>query len=279
MSDLILDKYMNYIKEEKKLSENTVDAYVRDALQFKDYLNDNSKFNLLQTNKTVIITYLSYLQKKGKSVSTISRNLASLRCLYQYFLNNNLVFEDPTFNLKSPKAERKLPNVLNEDEIELLISLTNINTEKGIRDRAMILLIYTAGLRVSEVLDLNISDLNIYSGLLKLREDNMNRVLPLNELALSNITEYLNKYRTDSSPDDPLFTNLNGARLTRQGIWKIFKKYNKLTGLDKDITPHILRHSFAIHMINNGVNLIKLQKMMGHSDLSTIQSYLLISDE
>lgn len=279
MPDLILDRYMNYIREEKKLSANTVDAYIRDVIQFNDYIKEHSKVNMLETNKTVIITYLSYLQKNGKAISTISRNLASLRCLYQYLLNNNFILEDPTFNLKSPKSERKLPNVLNEAEVGLLISQTNINTEKGARDKAMIQLIYSAGLRVTEILDLNLDDLNIESGLLRLRQENMSRILPLDKLAINSLVDYLEQYRTNSNKDEPLFTNLQGDKLTRQGIWKIFKQYNKMAGINKDITPHILRHSFAIHMLNSGVSLTKIQKMMGHSDLSTIQSYLLIAEE
>lgn len=279
MQDLILDKYKEYIKVEKKLSENTIDAYISDLDQFNEYLKQNSKLNLLETNKTVIITYLSYLQKQGKSVSTISRNLASLRGLYQFLLNNNYIYEDPTYNLKSPKKVRKLPNILNEDEIDLLISKTDINTEKGIRDKAMILLIYSAGLRVSEVIDLNIGDLNNDTGILKLRDDDMNRVFPLDELVLHTIFNYLEQYRIESTKDDPMFTNLNGTRLTRQGVWKIFKKYNKMIGLNKDITPHTLRHSFAICMLNKGISLIKLQKMMGHSDLTAIHSYLSIVGE
>lgn len=279
MPDLILDRYMNYIREEKKLSANTVDAYIRDVIQFNDYLKEHSKVNMLETNKTVIITYLSYLQKNGKAISTVSRNLASLRCLFQYLLNSNFILEDPTFNLKSPKSERKLPNVLNEAEVELLISQTNIKTEKGARDKAMIQLIYSAGLRVTEILDLNLEDLNIESGLLRLRQENMSRILPLDKLAINSLVYYLEEYRTDSHKDEPLFKNLQGDKLTRQGIWKIFKRYSKMAGINKDITPHILRHSFAIHMLNNGASLTKIQKMMGHSDLSTIQSYLLIAEE
>ena len=279
MTDLILDKYFDYIKEEKKLSDNTVDAYTRDIAQFDEYLENNSSYNLLNTNKTVIITYLSFLQRNGKAVSTISRNLASLRCLYQYLLNNNLIKEDPTFNLKSPKSEKKLPNVLNKDEIELLISQTNIETKKGARDRAMIKLIYSSGLRVSELLDLNIEDLNFDSGLLRLRKDDLNRVFPLDKTSLKGISYYLDTYRSDSSDDEPLFTNMHGDRLTRQGIWKIFKQYNKMSGLNKDITPHVLRHSFAIEMLNTGMSLLKLHKILGHSDLSTIQSYQIIQDE
>lgn len=279
MTQSILDNYMDYIKDERKLSINTVDAYIRDALQFNDYLKEHSKTDILETNKTVVITYLSYLQKNGKAISTISRNLASLRSLYQYLLNNNFVLEDPTFNLKSPKSERKLPSVLNEKEIKILLSQTNIKTEKGSRDRAMIQLIYSAGLRVTEVIDLNIDDLNIESSLLRVRQDNMSRILPLGKDALEFLMIYLEEYRAESKDDEALFTNLQGERLSRQGIWKIFKQYNKMAGINKDITPHILRHSFAIHMLNSGVSLVKIQKMMGHSDLSTIQSYLAISDE
>jgi len=278
MSELILEKYFNYIKEEKKLSVNTVEAYIRDVNQFSDYLKANSKYNILTINKTVIITYLSHLQKQGKAVSTISRNLASLRCLYQYLLNNNLISEDPTFNLKSPKSERKLPSVLNETEIEVLLSHINTDTEKGLRDRAMIQLIISAGLRVSEILDLNIEDINIDSGLLQIR-DNNHRIISLDDRTLKIIKSYIMKYRTNSSSSDPLFTNLYGERLTRQGIWKIFKHYNKVTGIKKNITPHTLRHSFVMHMLNKGVSLIKLQKMLGHSDISTIQSYLIYSDD
>lgn len=279
MAELILEKYIYYIKEERQLSTNTVDAYIRDTSQFNKYLKDNSKSNLLEINKTVIIRYLSYLQKNGKAASTISRNLASLRCLYQYLLNNNFISEDPTFNLKSPKGERKFPDILNEEEVEILISHTNTNSEKGLRDRAMIELIYSIGLRVSEILDLNIGDFDINSGLIKIREDEVSRILPLGDEAIKSLDNYLKKYRVDDNEDDPLFVNLNGVRLTRQGIWKIFKEYSKLIAIDKDITPHILRHSFAIHMLDKGVSLIKIQKMLGHSDLTTIQSYKLMSGE
>ncbi len=278
MQGFILDKYVAYIKEEKGLSKNTVDAYIRDLMQFKNYLEDNSGSNLLESNKTVIITYLSFLQKNGKAVSTISRNIASLRCLYQYLLNSNVISEDPTFNLKSPKSERKLPNVLSEDEINLLISHTNIDTEKGTRDKAMIQLIYCAGLRVTELIDISIEDFDEDIGILKLRDDN-SRVLTLNKLAISSIKDYLARYRKDATGGDPLFVNLQGSKLSRQGVWKIFKQYNKKMDIDKDITPHVLRHSFALNMLNKGVSLIKIQNMMGHSDISTLQSYLMISDK
>lgn len=274
MSDLLLENYFYYIKDEKKLAKNTVDAYARDLAQFRDYLGENSKYNLFNTNKTVIITYLSYLQRNEKSISTISRALSSLRSLYQYLLNNSLIIEDPTFNLKSPQSERKLPNFLNENEIDLLLSQTSMETQKGIRDRGMLELMYFNGLRVSEVIDLNIVDIDFNSGLIKLSKDNKNRVIALNKKAYNTIIDYLQQYRTNYSEDEPLFTNLNGLRLTRQGIWKIFKEYNRMAGLDEDTTPHTLRHSFAIHMLNNGTNLRKLQKIMGYGDLTAIQNYM-----
>lgn len=279
MQEMIIENYLYYIKDEKKLSDNTVDAYIRDISQFSDYLKDKGKYNLLNTNKTVIITYLSYLQKDGKSISTISRNLSSIRCLYQYLLNKNLIIEDPTFNLKSPQSERKIPNILSKDEINLLMSQAKIDTKKGIRDRAMLELMYYNGLRVSEVIDLNVVDLDMDSGLIKLWKDNNNRVIPLNGKTLKTIVDYLEQYRTNYAEDEPLFTNLNGSRLTRQGVWKIFKQYNKMAGLDDDITPHTLRHSFAIHMLNKGTSLTKLQKLMGYGDLSAIQNYMYLANE
>lgn len=279
MQEMIIENYLYYIKDEKKLSDNTVDAYIRDISQFSDYLKDKGKYNLLNTNKTVIITYLSYLQKDGKSISTISRNLSSIRCLYQYLLNKNLIIEDPTFNLKSPQSERKIPNILSKDEINLLMSQAKIDTKKGIRDRAMLELMYYNGLRVSEVIDLNVVDLDMDSGLIKLWKDNNNRVIPLNEKTFKTIVDYLEQYRTNHAEDEPLFTNLNGLRLTRQGVWKIFKQYNKMAGLDDDITPHTLRHSFAIHMLNKGTSLTKLQKLMGYGDLSAIQNYMYLANE
>lgn len=279
MQEMIIENYFNYIKDEKKLSDNTVDAYIRDISQFSDYLNDKGKYNLLNSNKTVIITYLSYLQRDGKSISTISRNLSSIRCLYQYLLNKNLIIEDPTFNLKSPQSKRKIPSILSKDEINLLMSQTKIDTKKGIRDRAMLELMYYNGLRVSEVIDLNIADLDMNSGLIELWKDNNNRVIPLNRKALKTIVDYLEQYRTNYTKDEALFTNLNGSRLTRQGVWKIFKQYNKMAGLDDDITPHTLRHSFAIHMLNKGTSLTKLQKLMGYGDLSAIQNYMYIANE
>ncbi len=279
MQEMIIENYLYYIKDEKKLSDNTVDAYIRDISQFSDYLKDKGKYNLLNTNKTVIITYLSYLQKDGKSISTISRNLSSIRCLYQYLLNKNLIIEDPTFNLKSPQSERKIPNILSKDEINLLMSQAKIDTKKGIRDRAMLELMYYNGLRVSEVIDLNVVDLDMDSGLIKLWKDNNNRVIPLNEKTFKTIVDYLEQYRTNYAEDEPLFTNLNGLRLTRQGVWKIFKQYNKMAGLDDDITPHTLRHSFAIHMLNKGTSLTKLQKLMGYGDLSAIQNYMYLANE
>lgn len=279
MAELILEKYIRYIKEERQLSSNTVDAYIRDALQFEEYLKSTSKSNLLEINKTIIIKYLSYLQREGKAVSTISRNLASLRCLYQYLLNNNFIPEDPTFNLKSPKPERKTPDVLKKEEVELLIDQTNINVEKGARDRAIIYLIYSIGLRVSEIIDLDIGDINLQAGLIKIRQEEAERVLPLAKKVLDTLEDYLTRYRANEDSDSPLFVNLYDERLTRQGVWKIFKQYSKQIDIDKDISPHILRHSFIVHMLDKGVSLIKIQKILGHSDLSTLQLYRYVSDD
>ncbi len=274
MSEILINKYFHYIKEERKFSKNTLDAYIRDIKQFKEYLEQKEISSILDINKTAIITYLLYLQNTGKANSTISRNLASLRCLYQYLLNNNYINEDPTFNLKSSKTERKIPNVLSNKEIDLLLSQPNTNNMKGCRDKAMIELMYATGLRVSQMLELNIKDLDIKSNLLYLEDGESSRVISIKASEVANVYEYIRKYRTDSLETEPLFINLYGDRLTRQGFWKILKQYSKKSGIKKTITPHTLRHSFAMHKLDSGVDIRKLQKILGHSDLSITEIYL-----
>lgn len=275
MSDNLIQKYFYYIKEERKFSQNTLSAYMQDIDQFRKYMENKNISSIIEINKTVILTYLLHLQTTGKANSTISRNLASLRCLFQYLLNHNLIKEDPTFNLKSSKTEKRIPNVLSKEEIRLLLSQPNIESLKGTRDRTMIQLICTTGLRVSQMLDLNIEDVDIDSSLIYLREDDNKRVIPLDNSILNNIMDYLKKYRENALKSDPLFINLYGERLTRQGFWKILRQYSKQSGINKVITPHTLRHSFAANMLNNGVDIRQVQQILGHSDLSTTETYLL----
>ncbi len=282
MSDRIMVDYLEYIKNEKKLRSNTLEAYIRDILQFKEYLIEHDIKEYKETTKTIIITYLMNLQKNGKATSTISRNLASIRCFFQYLLNKNMVNEDPTLNLKSPKTEKKIPSILTTEEVNLLLSQPKSNNFKGARDKAMLELLYAAGLRVSEIISLNIGDIDLELGLITVKEsDNNQRVIPVGTLALEALNLYMDTYRPSELGDnnEPLFINFSGSRLTRQGFWKIIKQYTKKSNIDKTITPHTLRHSFAVHLIENGADIKTVQEMLGHSDISTTNIYSFASDD
>lgn len=277
--DNIINGYLNYMKDEKKLTNNTLDAYIRDILRFKDYLKKRNVVDYISANKTTIITYLANLQKNGKSAATVSRKLASIRCFYQYLLNNRLIEEDPTLNLKSPKAEKKIPSILTEKEVGILLSQPKVDSFKGCRDKSMLELLYATGLRVSEIISLNIGDIDLELGILQVREESA-RSIPVGDMALESLKLYLENYRPnhDGLEDSALFINYRGNRLTRQGFWKIIKNYTSKTNINKKITPNTLRHSFAVHLIENGANIKTVQEMLGHTDLSTTQIYNFASD-
>lgn len=279
--DKIMDGYIDYMKNEKNLSDNTLDAYLRDILRFKDYVNKKDDEDYIRTNKTNIITYLTNLQRNGKSTSTISRNLASIRCFFQYLLNNQLIDEDPTLNLKSPKSRRKVPDILTEKEVELLLSQPKEDSIKGSRDKAMLELLYATGLKASEMTSINIGDIDLELGILQIREENNDRFIPVGDIAIEALGFYLKNYRTAciDQANRPLFTNYRGNRLTRQGFWKIIKEYTVSTNINKKITPSTLRHSFAAHLIQNGANIRLVQEMLGHSDLTTTQAYNISSED
>ncbi|NLW22454.1 MAG: site-specific tyrosine recombinase XerD [Tissierellia bacterium] len=277
MSNIIFDDYKEYLKNDKELSNNSLEAYIRDIIQFKSYLADNGIENFILVNKTTIITYLMYLQKNGKATSTISRNLASLRCFYQFLLNNNLIKEDPTHNLRSPKFKRKLPSILTKEEVDKLLSMPAGDNFKGVRDKAMLELLYATGIRVSEMIALNMDNLDLELGYLFLTQFNENeRIIPIGKVAQKHLINYLENYRASVLKDreeKALFLNYNGNRLTRQGFWKIIKEYTRKSNINKKITPHTLRHSFAVHLLQNGADIKTVQEILGHSDISTTQAY------
>lgn len=278
--DKIMDGYLDYIKNEKRLTDNTLDAYIRDILQFKDYVKNKDNNDYLKTSKTTIITYLTSLQRSGKATSTISRNLASIRCFFQYLLNNNLIDEDPTLNLKSPKSKKRTPSILTEEEVDLLLSQPKEDNFKGSRDKSMLELLYATGLRASEMISINISDIDLELGILQIREENNTRFIPVGAVAIKSLSLYLENFRPAYGllEDSPLFINYRGNRLTRQGFWKIIKQYTIMTKIDKKITPNTLRHSFAVHLIENGANIKTVQEMLGHTDLATTQIYNFAND-
>ncbi len=278
MEELILN-FGSYLSKEKQLSANTLESYNRDIRQYTQYLEENQIDLLLNTNKTTIITYMIYLQKMGKATSTISRNLASIRSFYQYLLLNKKVEADPTANMESPKTEKKLPSILSLKEIDTLLNQPEEDSPKGIRDKAMLELLYATGIRVSELISLNINDINIGLGYIRCYNSNKERIIPIGSVALKALKDYLETYKEQHADgeESPLFMNVQGKRLTRQGFWKIIKSYTKKANIQKKITPHTLRHSFATHLIQNGADLKSVQEMLGHSDISTTQVYMNLS--
>lgn len=271
----ILCDFVSYLQNEKKVSANTLQSYTRDIKQFGTYIVDNA-LDITRITKTHIITYMHSMQKNGRAASSVSRNLASVRAFYNYLIMKDIVSSNPAYNLETPKQEKKLPRILTTEEVEkLLASPSSGDNDKCIRDKAMLELIYATGIKVSELIALNLDDVDVSLGYLKCIGDNSARIIPLGHVAIEALKAYLDNTRASmSSKDEPaLFVNCNGGRLTRQGFWKLIKEYAKKADIDKDITPHTLRHSFAAHLIENGADLASVQEMMGHKDISSTQVY------
>jgi len=267
--------FTNFLVNDKKLSDNTLQSYRRDIEQYMSYVDSNS-LDFKSANKTSIITYLMYLQKEGKATSTISRNLASIRSFYQYMVRTNVVEEDPTEGLESPKMEKKLPKILSVNEVNLLLEQPKCVDLKGYRDKAMLEILYATGIRVSELINLDIADVNVEMGFIKCRNAHKERIIPVGATACAALSEYLKQARNamiHTDKETALFVNTNGGRLTRQGFWKIIKQYKNQAKISMDITPHTLRHSFATHLVENGADLRAIQEMLGHSDISSTQIY------
>lgn len=275
-----VETFINFLERDKRLSLNTLQSYKRDVDQYITYLNDINITSINNSNKTTVIAYLLNLQKKGRATSTISRNLASIRSFYQFLHKNKLIDNDPTLDLESPKVEKKLPQILSTQEVELLLDQPKCLDLKGIRDKAMLELLYATGIRVSELISLNMNDINLDLGFIRCNKGTRERTIPIGSISIAAVTEYLDKSRNfliQDSQEESLFVNINGKRLTRQGFWKIIKHYKNQANINKDITPHTLRHSFAAHLLENGADLRSIQEMLGHSDISSTQIYAQIA--
>ena len=270
----VLKDFAQELKEDKKLSDNTLESYTRDIRKFLIYLSENN-LDFKSVKKTNIIAYILYLQKAGRATSSISRSIASIRAFYKMLIKNNIVLKDPTLNLESPKSEKKAPQVLSVEEIEKLLSLPSTSEPKGIRDKAMLEILYATGIRVTELINLNIQDANLEIGFIKCN-GNKERIIPMGRAAIDILKIYISEYRgrlLNRDDEEALFLNFHGERMTRQGFWKIIKHYASIANINKVITPHTLRHSFAAHLIENGADLKSVQQMLGHSDISTTQVY------
>ena len=275
MQDYI-DDFTYYISEKKHKSENTISSYKRDISKYTEYLEKNGNMSAEKATKTTILMYLLDLQKQGRAPSTVSRTLASLRSFYTYMLANGIVSADPTEDLETPKVEKKLPRILTTGEIERLMNQPSVSDDKGCRDKAMLEVLYATGIRVSELIELEVSDVDFDIGYIHCRSEKHDRVVPIGHAARDALYAYINNARprlvTDSSVTT-LFVSCSGSKMSRQGFWKIVKHYREKAHIDTDITPHTLRHSFAAHLLENGADLKSIQEMLGHTDISSTQVY------
>ena len=279
--DKDIKKFLKFIKVDKKLSKNTLESYQRDILQYKEYITENN-INYVNVKNEDIINYLEYLHTINKKSSTISRHLASIRLFYQYLAKSKIVKEDPTKGIQSPKIEKKAPSVLSSQEVSLLLDQPKGEDLKSIRDKAMLEIAYATGMRVTEIISLNISDIDLTNSSVTCKTENKQRIIPLGKMSLHALQEYMETARLNMIKDDneqALFVNVNGKRLTRQGFWKIIKYYKEQAHISKEITPHVLRHSFATHLLQNGADLKSIQSMLGHSDISATQVYMQFQDD
>ncbi len=271
-----IDLFTAYLYNEKKASENTVESYIRDITQFDTYCTSKNVTDLTKADDKLLAVYFEYLSGKGKSEATKSRIIASLRCFYRFLLSRGFCTSNPLDGVKSKKAERKLPDILDANEIMLLLSQPNGSDYKSIRDKAMLELLYATGIKVSELIDLSVSDVNLQIGIIHLHNDKKERIIPIYPAAVKSISDYLLNVRPAivlENNEDRLFTNMTGQHMSRQGFWKIVKHYASEAGITKDITPHTLRHSFAAHLLENGAKLTDIKEMLGHADLSSTQIY------
>ncbi len=273
-----ITSFLSYLKNEKKASENTILSYGRDLKEFVSFLEKMEIPNFTAVNKTTILAYNYEMKKQKKADSTISRSMASLRAFFQYLIQIGEIAESPTFGIELPKVEKKAPEYLLVEEVELLLKQPTEKSVKGLRDTAMIELLYATGIRVSELIALKEKDVNLALEYVECRNEDKTRILPFGKKAKEAIESYLKTSRPilaeKGKKSDIIFLNCFGNPMTRQGFWKIIKGYAKKAGIQKSITPHMLRHSFAMHLLENGASLQFVQEMLGHSDISTTQVYL-----
>ena len=271
----LLTVYEEFLRTEKRASANTVSSYLRDVHQFSAAM-DGKGVELVQVLDQDVEEYANSLIKRGKSPATVTRSVASIKSFYACLMEKGYVDQNPAKGVSPAKVERKLPQVLTGREVELFLEQPECTDLKGYRDRAMLELLYATGIRVSELIALDVDDLNLPGGVLRCVSKGRERVIPLYPVAIRALGEYIQSVRpqlVDSREETALFVNMNGERMSRQGFWKLIKYYQEKAGIQKDITPHTLRHSFAAHLLENGADLRSIQEMLGHADISSTQIY------
>ena len=277
----VMTEYLNFLKNTKKSSDNTIQAYKRDLNFFFEYLNKN-KIEYLNVEYDDIQKYIEELNTEGTKAASISRRLATLRSFYGYLLKKKLIKSIPTNKVNTPKVEKKAPMILTSDEVEILLSQPKSDDLKGIRDKAMLEFAYATGMKVSEIINLDLKDVNLVDSYVVCNEGYSKRVVPLGRISKEALVEYLDNsrpYLLKTDDEKPLFVNVMGNRLTRQGFWKIIKQYQEQAHIEKEITPHVLRHSFATHLLQNGADMRAVQTMLGHTDIASTQVYMKLIDD
>lgn len=275
--DGALEAFIFYLDSVKKMSDNTIVSYRRDLNKFAAYLEEQGISEVEEISEVDINDYVRQLERQEFKAATISRNIASIKAFFHYLTKEGRLKEDISENLKAPKIEKKLPNVMTVEETEKLLMQPVGDNPKGLRDRAMLELLYATGIRVTELISLKVKDVDLKTSLLDCRDNDRERKIPFGGKAREALVEYLSGGREqllNGEKSDILFTNCNGKPMSRQGFWKLLKAYGRKAGIEKDITPHTIRHSFAAHLIENGADIKSVQEMLGHSDISTTQVYV-----
>ena len=268
-----ITKFIAYLEGERKLKDNTLSSYRRDINIYNEYVVSEG-IDYLNIKKEGLSDYLDHLKNDGRAATTISRNIASLKAFYTYLYDKGLISENPAFDLKYEKTKRKVPSVLTGKEIDKLLSQPDFSTFKGCRDKAMLEVLYATGIRVSELINLKSTNIDLEMGYINCTGGNKKRVIPLHEEAVEVIKYYLVNYRKELRKGSKyIFINAEGKPISRQGFWKVIKEYAKKAKIKKEITPNTLRHSFAAHLVQNGADLKSIQEMLGHADISTTQIY------
>ena len=268
-------RYEEYLVREKHASQNTVSSYLRDISQFADYLQARGP-ELLEVTAETVQSYMDWMLSRGKSAASVTRFLASVKSFYNFQIFSGKVKANPAKGVAAAKAERKYPKILTSKEVDLFLEQPQCVDAKGFRDHAMLELLYATGIRVSELITLDLEDLNLAAGFIHCSSKGKERIIPLYRTAVKALQDYAWKIQPQLISDEEetaLFVNMNGERMSRQGFWKIIKYYQEKAGIEKEITPHTLRHSFAVHLLENGADLRSIQEMLGHADISSTQIY------
>lgn len=276
-----IEAFIVYLQTVKKTSENTMMSYRRDLYKWRDYLGERGMDSVSEVTVTNLKEFVDYLKKSGLKTATISRNIAAIKAFYHYLFKEKMVEEDISDGIHAPRVERKLPEIMSMEEAVRLVEQPDGDTPKELRDRAMLELLYATGIRVSELVNLKLSDVNMQMGVLVCKDGNRERMIPFGNKAKMALFKYLEKGRAAmllQYETEELFVNCSGQAMSRQGFWKLIKAYAKKAGIEADITPHTLRHSFAAHLVENGADLRSVQEMLGHCDIATTQVYASLSN-